>query len=176
MGGRISVKSTPGKGSTFRVDVPFGLPKGPLPPPAPSGRQVDVSSLRGLCVLVAEDNAVNSAITTALLEDMGIKPLLATNGQEAVELYKKHHAAVDLILMDVQMPVMDGYTATKAIRRCGLPRAEAVPIIAMTAHALRGDDQKSLKAGMNAHLTKPINVAELAQTLVAFANGSPQKK
>lgn len=97
-------------------------------------------------------------------ERHGRECMAVGNGQEALDVWRKQADDIDLVLMDVQMPIMDGYTATREIRASGLPGAVDVPIVAMTAYAMRGDAERSLQAGMNAHLTKPIDVRELTLT------------
>ena len=121
--------------------------------------------------LLAEDGDINREIMEVLLEDMGITCISAVNGQEAVDIWNQRSAEVDIILMDVQMPVMDGYSATRAIRASNLPEAKTVPIIAMTAYAMRGDAERSMQEGMDAHLTKPVNLADLRRTLKQFSRG-----
>lgn len=116
----------------------------------------NTASEYGVDVLVAEDNEVNQIVFTEILDDMNIKFEIANNGEEAVELWKKHHPA--LILMDVSMPVMNGHEATREIRR--LEQAgnkEPTPICAITAHALKGDKEDCFAAGMNDYLSKPIS-------------------
>jgi CheY-like chemotaxis protein len=125
-------------------------------------------------VLLVEDNEINQQVAQEILEGAGLKVILATNGQEAVDAVKENN--YDAVLMDVQMPVMDGYTATRKIREWegGRRNAEGgmgnegndpIPIIAMTAHAMAGDEDKSLQAGMNGHVTKPIDPEQLFVTL-----------
>ncbi len=118
---------------------------------------------RGRRVLLVEDNAINQEIARELLESVGLQVELAHNGQEALDYLDS--ASCDAVLMDLQMPVMDGFTATAQIRQRISPD---LPIIAMTANALVGDRERSLEAGMNAHLTKPIDVQELYGTLAKF--------
>ena len=169
MGGRIAVESEPGKGSVFRVELPFavcselGDQKNDDASP-----DTDARSLLGLRVLVAEDGDINREIMEVLLDSMGIECISAVNGQEAVEIWTMRGAEIDIILMDVQMPIMDGYSATRAIRASNLPGAQSVPIIAMTAYAMRGDAERSIQEGMNAHLTKPVNLEDLMRTLKLF--------
>lgn len=126
-------------------------------------RSIDQSlkSLQGAHVLVVEDNEINQQVAREMLTTEGVVVSLAINGREAVEMV--HAQDYDAVLMDVQMPVMDGYTATRIIR--GESRFKDLPIIAMTAHAMAGDEEKSLEAGMNDHITKPIDPAELYAVL-----------
>jgi signal transduction histidine kinase/HPt (histidine-containing phosphotransfer) domain-containing protein len=162
MGGRIAFESTPGAGSRFHFDVVLGLP-------ADTVREVTTAAVQstrmprwaGERVLVVEDIAINRTIAVALLQRVGLSVGIANHGQEALDLLDKEDFR--LVLMDVQMPVMDGLTATRAIR--AIPRLHDLPVIAMTAHATAEDQQQTLAAGMNAHLTKPIIPAVLYETL-----------
>ena len=130
-------------------------------------RQEEHISLAGLRILVAEDNELNIEILTALLEGEGIQCETAANGQIAVEMFEQSSPGYySMILMDVQMPVMNGYDATRAIRDCAHPCAKSIFIAAMTANAFAEDMQKTAAAGMNAHLTKPINLDEINKTLI----------
>ena len=169
MGGRILVESEPGKGSVFRVELPFTV-CGEQGDQAKddANPDTDARSLHGLRVLVAEDGDINREIMEVLLDSMGIECISAVNGQEAVEIWTMRGTEIDIILMDVQMPIMDGYSATRAIRASNLPGAQSVPIIAMTAYAMRGDAERSIQEGMNAHLTKPVNLEDLTRTLKLF--------
>ncbi|MCC8191275.1 MAG: response regulator, partial [Planctomycetes bacterium] len=119
-----------------------------------------VRCLAGSRILLVEDNAVNQMVASRILRKAGMEVAVAENGAQAVAMVRQNR--YDLVLMDIQMPVMDGYDACRAIRREG---NAALPIIAMTAHAMAGDQEKSLAAGMNAHINKPIDVAELFDTL-----------
>ena len=127
----------------------------PAPPVTPKAR-----------ILLAEDNEINQEIAIELLEQVGMEIEVAANGQEAVDLFLKKD--FDLILMDIQMPLMDGMDATRAIRASGKAGADVVPILAMTAHEMSGDREKSLKAGMNDHITKPIDPQLLYAALDAW--------
>ncbi|MCH5155025.1 MAG: response regulator [Clostridiales bacterium] len=121
-------------------------------------------SIEGLKVLAAEDNEINVEILMELLEDEGVKCDIAYNGQEALEKFEASAVdQYDVIFMDVQMPVMDGYGASRAIRACSHKRAKTIPIIAMTANAFDDDVKAALESGMNAHLAKPIDMAKLKQ-------------
>ncbi len=177
MGGHIDVQSTPGKGSVFRVELPFGVGRDDVFAADMTGGGPEESSscLRGLRVLMAEDGDINREIMEVLLSGMGVQCTAVSNGQEALETWRTHAGDIDLILMDVQMPVMDGYTATRAIRADTRPEAATVPIIAMTAYAMRGDAERSLQAGMNAHLTKPVDVRELTLTLKGLAKSCEER-
>ena len=176
MGGGISVESEEGKGSVFRVELPFRLAAGAdLPADAADGPE-DLNCLKGLRVLVAEDGDINREIMEALLDGMGAVCIPAVNGREALDIWRARHEDIDLILMDVQMPVMDGYTATREIRAGGLPGAVETPIIAMTAYAMRGDAERSQAAGMDGHLTKPVNVNELTRMLKSYARWRPKAR
>lgn len=117
-------------------------------------------------ILLVEDNLVNQKVALALLEKMGYQADVTANGQEALDALNK--VAYDLVLMDCQMPVKDGYETTRAIRKLDGPLAE-IPIIAMTANAMAGDDEKCYDAGMNDYMTKPINSKLMAEKIQAFA-------
>ncbi len=144
------------------------VPKRSLTPGKEDREGVPLQKIRGARVLLVEDNEINQQVAKEILEAAGLNVSLANNGQEAVEAVRS--GAFDAVLMDVQMPVMDGYTATREIRnwedQFRIPHsAFRIPIIAMTAHALTGDQEKSLKAGMNDHVTKPIDPEVLFRTL-----------
>jgi PAS domain S-box-containing protein len=134
-----------------------------------------LKDIRGAQLLLVEDNEINQQVAKEILESAGLNVALATNGQEAVNAVKENE--YDAVLMDVQMPVMDGYTATRKIREL---EAEAsgqkpIPIIAMTAHAMAGDEDKSLQAGMNGHVTKPIDPEQLFATLQKWIKPSEKQ-
>lgn len=118
-------------------------------------------------MLLAEDNELNREIAVELLKLAGIETDCAGNGQEALEQFLVKGEEYDLILMDIQMPVMDGYQAAKAIRQSGHPKAKIIPIIAMTADAFHEDIVKAGEAGMNGHLAKPIDSVRLYQVIEA---------
>ncbi len=128
-------------------------------------------SLGGSHILLVEDNQINMEIATDLLSDVNIKVTQAFNGEEALALLK--NSLFDAVLMDIQMPVMDGLIATKKIRE--QPELSKLPVIAMTAHALKGEYEKSIEAGMNEHITKPVNPMELYGTLERFVTGKPEE-
>ena len=120
-------------------------------------------SLAGMRILVAEDNFVNQQIASELLEGEGAVVTLANHGQEALDVIAAATAPFDVVLMDMQMPVMDGLTATRAIRK--RVDANTLPIVAMTANAMEADREACLEAGMNDHVGKPFNLAHLVQVL-----------
>jgi two-component system, sensor histidine kinase and response regulator len=141
----------------------FGLDSEPgRPKLARESAAVRASELAGRRILLVEDNEVNRLLAAELLTDLGIEVTVALNGREGVDRLQAE--PFDLVLMDIQMPVMDGFTATKLIRADG--RFQSLPIVAMTAHAMSGDRERSLNAGMNDHLTKPISPNQLTEKLL----------
>ena len=169
MGGDIGVKSAPGQGSSFHFTVllAVGSEADIVKEPGSASDGSEQAVLPPMRILLAEDNELNQEIALGVLETMGLTATIANNGAEAVELWQEQD--FDLILMDIQMPVMDGLTATERIRGSIRPRSVTVPIIAMTANAMLGDKEKSLEAGMNDHITKPLDMAELRATLERWA-------
>jgi CheY-like chemotaxis protein len=162
MGGTICVQSLQGKGSSFIVELMFDIDTEQCLEPV-LGENV---SIKGMRVLLVEDNALNMEIAKEILQEEDVEITEAENGQEAVELFTgAPEGRFDAILMDVMMPVMNGFEATKAIRASGHPEAKTIPIIAMTANAYIEDVQAALDAGMNAHVAKPIDFKELFSTL-----------
>jgi CheY-like chemotaxis protein len=131
----------------------------------------DMSQIKGAKVLLVEDNEINQQVALEILQGMGLNVTVANDGQEAVNAVKKSN--YDVVLMDVQMPVMDGYTATREIRKD--KHFKDLPIIAMTAHAMAGDEDKSLQAGMNGHVTKPIDPEQLFSTLQKWIKPSEKR-
>lgn len=123
----------------------------------------ELKGISGASVLLVEDNEINQQVAQEFLKKYSLKVTIAGNGREAVDALEKEK--FDLVLMDIQMPVMDGFAATREIRKSGVPD---LPIVAMTAHALIGDREKSIDAGMNDHITKPIDPAELSRVLVKW--------
>jgi signal transduction histidine kinase/ActR/RegA family two-component response regulator len=176
MGGSITVESVPGKGSRFTVRVL-------LEPGSCSlleDRQKSVAptdfNFKGRTLLLVDDVAINREIIIALLEETGIAIECADNGQMAVNIFAAAPEHFDIIFMDVQMPIMDGFEATRAIRALGTPRAKAVPIIAMTAYAFAEDAERCLKAGMNSHLSKPIELEALLTVANKYLNSPESAK
>lgn len=170
MNGTIELQSKEGHGSSFTVQLEFPTATGtaseerkinPSDETAPAG---DEKMLSGKHILLVEDIETNQILAKAILEDYGIKVTIANHGEEAVRLMGLRE--FDAVLMDIQMPVMDGLEATRRIRR--LPGHLTTPIIAMSAHVHRDDVAKSLDAGMNAHINKPIDEDLLISTLISF--------
>jgi CheY-like chemotaxis protein/anti-sigma regulatory factor (Ser/Thr protein kinase) len=160
MGGRLELRSEPGQGSTFRFTASFAVAAVAGVPPRSSQGSIRPSKRR-LRVLLAEDNAVNQFIASRLLERMGHHVDVVADGRQAVTAVER--ADYDLVLMDCQMPNMDGYAATRAIRRLG--RGRALPIIAMTANAMPEERQRCLDAGMDDYLAKPVSAEQLSDAL-----------
>jgi PAS domain S-box-containing protein len=173
MSGRVGVMSEPGEGATFwlRLVLPTRSDV-PIQPSAPQHSETTVGNGR---VLVAEDNPVNQTVALAGLKRLGWQADIANSGTAAFELAASNEYS--LILMDCQMPDMDGYLATKKIREWEREqKREAVPIVALTAHAMRGDREKCLEAGMDDYLAKPFALSELQDMLVRWTRGSASQK
>ena len=163
MGGGITVKSEQGKGSEFTISLrfPIGEAKTGQTPPA-----AKASAFTGKKLLVVEDNELNLEIASTLLKEAGFEVDTAENGKIAVEKVEAASAGrYDLILMDIQMPEMDGYEATRRIRALPDARKAALPIVAMTANAFEDDRKNALHAGMNGHIAKPLDIQKLFQVL-----------
>ncbi len=176
MGGQIWAESRVGKGSTFHALFPFEIQTGPIE------KKVEVSmdesallsairaDTRALKILLAEDHKNNQIIVQAFLKNTPYHLDVVPDGREAVEKFKS--GVYDLVLMDIQMPVMDGHTATRAIRQWEQERGRVpTPILALTAHALKEEARNSLKAGCNAHLTKPIQKNSLLKSIYEHTHG-----
>ena len=179
MGGSIGVESATGKGTRFEVVLEF-----PIDAEADHAQQVqalpeeaeETSPLCGMKFLCAEDNAINAEILEMLLEAKGASCTICSNGQEIVDAFASVKPGdYDMILMDVQMPVMDGLEATRRIRSGENPLGRIIPILAMTANAFLEDMQKSREAGMDEHLSKPVDIAALEQTVKRFRVTPPRK-
>ena len=167
MGGTVDVRSAPGEGTVFTVRLNFPILEDaqvqPLPDPGPQ------QTYAGKRILLAEDNALNREIAQELLTDLGFTVVTAPDGRQAVDLVAcSQPGEFDLILMDVQMPHMDGYAATRAIRALPNPVLSSIPILAITANAFEEDRQAALAAGMNAHIPKPFDTKKLLAELSRF--------
>lgn len=168
IGGTIDVESELGKGTTFTVTYPLKT-EGAEPAQTMESNNTEAADFSGKRILLAEDNDFNAEIAVEILSEAGFEVERAADGVICVDMLKKapeHY--YDVILMDVQMPNMDGYTATRTIRALDNPVLDKIPIIAMTANAFDEDKKNALEAGMNGHLTKPIDVSKLMETLAEF--------
>ena len=170
MGGTIQIDSVENQGTTIHVVIPFEIAEEPAAVQEMS--ELPKESLSGCRILLAEDNELNREIAVFLLKDEGISVTEVEDGQQAVECFMKMpEGYYNAVLMDIMMPVMDGYQAARVIRGSGKKDAEMIPIIAMTANTFAEDKRKTMEAGMDAHLSKPINVPELMDTIRKFCVG-----
>ena len=178
MGGVISVESAPGQGSRFEVmlEFPIDTEAALVQKPETDDVPADNSLLCGMKFLCAEDNEINSEILQMLLESKGATCTIYPDGQQIVDAFAKVKPGdYDMILMDVQMPVMDGLEATRRIRSSENPLGKTIPILAMTANAFLEDMQKSREAGMDEHLSKPVDIAMLEQVVRRFRITPPRR-
>lgn len=170
MSGEITVQSKLGEGSRFVVSLPLQIVDAPAVEEQSPLENLEPFTLEGKRMIVAEDNELNMEITTEFLSMMGVDVLQAWNGREAVERFRQEkEGSVDAVLMDMQMPEMDGCAACRAIRALDRPDAATVPIIAVTANAFAEDIAKTTEAGMNAHISKPIDFKLLSELLQKLA-------
>ena len=172
MNGDIAVESRPGRGSCFRITMPAQPARllGGQQLPSHSSRQASDERLRldGLRVLLVEDNALNQQLASELLSRRGARVEVAAHGREALERLRRPGAAYDVVLMDLQMPVMDGYQATEAIRQD--PNLRSLPVLAMTAHAMVEERERCLALGMQDHLSKPLDPNALYAALQPYCH------
>ncbi len=174
MDGSISVESEPGVGTEFQVRLPLKIADGESEKTSPAQnrnlhKNENQDWFKGKKILLVEDNLMNQEIAVDLLEDAGLVVDVVSDGLECVKRIKKTSAdRYDLILMDIQMPIMDGYEATRQIRRIRDKKKSSVPIVALTANAFEEDRAKALAAGMNGHLAKPIDLNLLLETIRTF--------
>lgn len=168
MSGRITVKSTLGKGSVFTVSLPFEVVRGAAAPAVEEQKPMPSDgNLEGMRILLAEDNVINMEIASEILTRKGINVVPAWNGREAVEIFKTSRPfTFDAILMDMQMPEMDGCEAARRIRSLERRDARQIPIIAATANAFAEDIARTEEAGMDAHISKPMDYDILCRTLM----------
>ena len=166
MHGAIRIESKVDVGTTVYVTLPFAIAE---QVPVKNAPKKPKGSLRGMHILLAENDELNREIAAFILKDTGAIVTEAANGREALALFTaKPPHYFDVVLMDILMPEMDGCAATRAIRHCGKPDAETIPILAMTANAFDNDRQKSLSAGMNDYLSKPLDIPKLTDAIQKF--------
>lgn len=169
-GGGITVESEPGKGSSFVFTARFRAHARPLVADEAGISPGDATLLAGKTVLLAEDNPTSRHLARTLLQRAGAQVVEATDGREALAVLAAHADSVDVVLMDIEMPVMDGVAAIRFIRSGNAPGVDAdVPIVALTAHAMTGDRERFLAAGANAYLTKPLDAKSLLATVADMA-------
>ena len=170
MGGSIQVESRQGIGTKFTIDLSFDIAlKEEVYGSEDTIESSAIHTIKGKRILLVEDNELNAEIAKTVLEDVGALITRAENGQQALELFKEKPAGTfDVILMDLMMPVMDGYTATRKIRELERSDAKTVPIIAMTANAFEEDKKMALASGMNDHVAKPIDMNVLLPTIMKY--------
>ena len=172
MGGSIQVESRQGIGTKFTIDLSFDIAlKEEVYGSEDTIESSAIHTIKGKRILLVEDNELNAEIAKTVLEDVGALITRAENGQQALELFKETPAGTfDVILMDLMMPVMDGYTATRKIRELERSDAKTVPIIAMTANAFQEDAEKCIAVGMNAHLAKPLDIEKMKKTIKSICS------
>lgn len=158
MGGELSLNSSPGKGSEFYFTLTFPVASAPEPPQTSVAQHEPVTALEGKHILLAEDNNLNAEIATELMQLKGLVTERAVNGEEALRMFcSSTPGYYQLILMDIKMPIMNGLEATKAIRSCGHPDQDKIPIIALTANSFREDVETAMESGMNGFIPKPFD-------------------
>ena len=172
MGGSIQVESRQGIGTKFTVDLSFDMAsKEEVYGSRNAIKTSAIHTIKGKRILIAEDNELNAEIAKTVLEDVGALVTRVEDGQQAVELFKEKPAGTfDAILMDLMMPVMDGYTATREIRSLERSDSKTIPIIAMTANAFQEDAEKCIAVGMNAHLAKPLDIEKMKKTIKSICS------
>lgn len=174
-GGVIDLESIPNQGSTFSVKLKFLIPNDENEVIDKHSKKInDFSELDGLHILLAEDNSINQLLTNDLLSDKGVVVKIVADGQQAVNSFKKND--YDLILMDMQMPIMDGYHAIQEIRNMAETKKNSIPIVALTAHATEGEREKCIDAGADDYLSKPFQPEELLNMIKSMTKTKDKKE
>ena len=173
MNGTLKVESEVGKGTRFTIDVPV------LFAASPEAKETadvcDIRFLKDKRALLCEDNIINQEVAVIHLKEAGMKTECADNGLQAVQLFEKSELFYyDIILMDIRMPVMDGYEAAASIRKSGRKDAAAIPILAMTADAFEEDIRRCRETGMNGHIAKPVDPEKMLQSICRTISQSGQ--
>ncbi len=169
MGGTITVRSKLDEGSEFFIEIPFEIAK--KEDIKKNEIEINTDSICGKQILLVEDNDLNMEIAETFLKDVGAVVTKAFNGQQAVYMFSENpQGKFDVILMDVMMPVMNGYEATRKIRAMDRPDAKTIPIIAMTANAFVEDIQESKRAGMTEHISKPLDVDKMMAAICKYTS------
>lgn len=167
MNGTITVSSKEGEGSTFVIRIPFEIVS--KTEEITDDKERNSNDISGIRILLAEDNELNAEIAQTLLSDEGAEVTVVSDGEQVIDTFKKSRPGTyDVILMDIMMPKLDGIAATKAIRAMERPDAVKIPIIAMTANAFEEDARKCIQAGMNAHLSKPLQMDIVIGTIAQY--------
>ena len=173
MGGTITFESKKGEGTTFVIRIPFKIDQDA--DQREEQEAISEKSIKDLKILLVEDNELNMEIAEFVIQNEGASVTKAWNGQEAVEIFQKSRSdEFDVILMDIMMPVMNGYEAAKMIRTLDRDDAKTVPIIAMTANAFTEDRLKSKESGMNEHIAKPIDAKLLVKVISEFVENKEE--
>ena len=173
MGGTITFESKKGEGTTFVIRIPFKIDQDA--DQREEQEAISEKSIKDLKILLVEDNELNMEIAEFVIQNEGASVTKAWNGQEAVEIFQKSRSdEFDVILMDIMMPVMNGYEAAKMIRTLDRDDAKTVPIIAMTANAFTEDRLKSKESGMNEHIAKPIDSKLLVKVISEFVENKEE--
>ncbi|MGE4506673.1 MAG: response regulator, partial [Desulfovibrionaceae bacterium] len=165
--GEVRIESEPGRGTKVILHIlAHAAVEGDAPPAPPARSGSPLGKPQGLRILLAEDNKINQLAAMSFLEEAGHSVTLAENGRQVLDLLA--HGTYDCVLMDIQMPEMSGLEATRRIREGEAPKARDIPIVAMTAHAMKGDRERFLAAGMNGYIAKPVSLEEFDAVLGAI--------
>ena len=170
-GGEINVKSSPGKGTLFTLEIPFkiGADAPTSQKPGSQSKKFAIQEAQEIRAIMAEDNEMNQELGLLIFKEIGWHLDIASNGKEALNMLRT--ASYDIVLMDIQMPILDGFETTKAIRNEFAPPINKIPILALSAHAMPSEIEKCLRVGMNDYISKPFRINELLSKISTLANG-----